>query len=1236
MALPDECSSQQNSTQAIPQYQKQEHYKTAKDLERHKSDLYTRPGWVDATLALEEVDQARATGDRGVLWVKSKLQEQLYSLGQSLDTHAGKVLFVGVLVIATFCVGLKSATFHSDIEQLWAQPLDQEDSPPPEVLSTHQMVIQTAVNPDASVLHTSSMLDHLALIKRATKVTVNMYDITWRLKDICALPSVPQFEAHYIDQLFENMMPCTLITPLDCFWEGSKLLGPELPVTIPFGIGNNVTWTNLNPVELMATIKAREPNFDYHSLEEYFRRAGITTAYQQKPCLNPADPDCPRTAVNKKSDHPVDVGKELTSGCRGFAARYMNWPADLIVGGVVRSNNGTIQRARALQTVVQLMGEEELYDFYHDSYKVHHIGWSKEKASMVLAAWQRRFAQEVEHLSNTNFTSSYEFFTFSTATLNKRLREHSLPDGVKLSVVFLVCTVYSWMMYSALGSLGVALLVALTAAGLGVCSLIGLPMNILSIHVLPYVAVGLSLHHLFLLLTVYQRHAHALTPAQLIQRTGPTLLSGTVTAAAVLLCGAVFPVQALRVFCAQCAVCTAVNGAGLLLLMPTLVAIEARCRPAAMPCCWRPHQVPDQSTSQDNSPAYPSSDNNNDVEYGTNLLSSEFVCSQSKTLFQLLLRNHLNNIVFQPFARIILCILYAIFVCFCVLNGLRVEYDVRLSSFLPKATQEYQYLEHQNQYFGFYNFYLVTTDLEYPLSQSMLQEYHNSLSSVSNVLKDSNGGLDYNNFWLGNFRDFLNDLQEEFDRSRSQNCFTTEKWFPNATEKAVLAFKLLAQTGVVESPVDKSQIFKKKLVENDIIGQKAFYNLLTVWNSYDEFSYASSQANFQPKPFRYESSKSDYDLKIPKSQPLTYAQMPFYLKNLTTTGKIVEALRQIHSISASFNERGLKNYPVGLIFSYFNQFLLLDRLLLAQFLLTVAATCLVGCVLIQWTKLWCPVVSSVVALLPFCLMNVNALTGTMGAMHFVVVVRNAFLVTSGFLSALGSRKRRILMSLELYGATIIKGDIGLALVNSVLVLSKFEFVQCHMVAMMGMSLLMSLMNTFVLVPVVLSLVGPRSEVECAEHGDRISTPPPRPSRIRPRSRPRDSEELRCTEQAHSSQHSAQQSQSHCPKQRTATAGNGQRVTQRVTQREPSLTTITEESCNNQSIVLEPQLTVEYNNTTAKVTATANIKVEVVTPARYAACACSAPAQPSCSRTRKDQCKCCNGCACDITVNYPNS
>lgn len=157
--------------------------------------------------------------------------------------------------------------------------------------------------------------------------------------------------------------------------------------------GSPVKWTNLNPSKLVASIKEKEKNFDYPSLEDYLRRAGITNGYQEKPCLNPKDPECPTTAPNFNSTQELDIGAELTSGCYGFAARYMHWPEDLIVGGAHKNKSGHIKRAKALQSVVQLMGEHELFEYYFGSYKVHQAGWSQEKASLVLNAWQKQFTQ---------------------------------------------------------------------------------------------------------------------------------------------------------------------------------------------------------------------------------------------------------------------------------------------------------------------------------------------------------------------------------------------------------------------------------------------------------------------------------------------------------------------------------------------------------------------------------------------------------------------------------------------------------------------------------------------------------------------------------------------------------------------------------------------------------------------------------------------------------------------------
>lgn len=156
------------------------------------------------------VFQGKAKGDRGTLWMRSRLQVHLRSLGRFQDTHAGKVLFVSLLVVCTFCVGLKSATFHSSIDQLWVSgaaggqsagaggsaSADSAASEPTghhhhggaaagahqqhqhaDLLSTHQMIVQTVRDPDGSLLSPRGLLDHLALVQHAIQVTVTLFDM---------------------------------------------------------------------------------------------------------------------------------------------------------------------------------------------------------------------------------------------------------------------------------------------------------------------------------------------------------------------------------------------------------------------------------------------------------------------------------------------------------------------------------------------------------------------------------------------------------------------------------------------------------------------------------------------------------------------------------------------------------------------------------------------------------------------------------------------------------------------------------------------------------------------------------------------------------------------------------------------------------------------------------------------------------------------------------------------------
>lgn len=64
---------------------------------------------------------------------------------------------------------------------------------------------------------------------------------------------------------------------------------------------NKFQWTHLNPQEVLEEVKTLKFQFPLSTMEAYMKRAGITSAYMKKPCLDPTDAQCPNTAPNKKS-----------------------------------------------------------------------------------------------------------------------------------------------------------------------------------------------------------------------------------------------------------------------------------------------------------------------------------------------------------------------------------------------------------------------------------------------------------------------------------------------------------------------------------------------------------------------------------------------------------------------------------------------------------------------------------------------------------------------------------------------------------------------------------------------------------------------------------------------------------------------------------------------------------------------------------------------------------------------
>jgi patched 1 protein len=105
---------------------------------------------------------------------------------------------------------------------------------------------------------------------------------------------------------------------------------------------------------------------------------------------------------------------------------------------------------------------------------------------------------------NTTY-AAYDFNAFSATTLDNNLRINSKPDLIHLTICVLIIIVYTgFVLYrfgdpvngqAGVGMFGILLLVFSTAAGLGVCSLLGIPFNVSTTQVVPLIALGEFIIH---------------------------------------------------------------------------------------------------------------------------------------------------------------------------------------------------------------------------------------------------------------------------------------------------------------------------------------------------------------------------------------------------------------------------------------------------------------------------------------------------------------------------------------------------------------------------------------------------------------------------------------------------------------------------------------------------------------------------------------------------------------------
>uniref|UniRef100_A0A1A9V1D5 SSD domain-containing protein n=1 Tax=Glossina austeni TaxID=7395 RepID=A0A1A9V1D5_GLOAU len=99
-------------------------------------------------------------------------------------------------------------------------------------------------------------------------------------------------------------------------------------------------------------------------------------------------------------------------------------------------------------------------------------------------------------------------------------------------------------------------------------------------------------------------------------------------------------------------------------------------------------------------------------------------------------------------------------------------------------------------------------------------------------------------------------------------------------------------------------------------------DLMNIADVLDITAASMQTTKLHPEPRQYYHEPTEYDLKISKSLPLVYAQMPFYLHGLTDTSEIKSSISHIRDLSVRFEARGYQIISqVSIPFIFWEQYL---------------------------------------------------------------------------------------------------------------------------------------------------------------------------------------------------------------------------------------------------------------------------------------------------------------------------
>ncbi|KAK0399054.1 hypothetical protein QR680_002881 [Steinernema hermaphroditum] len=206
--------------------------------EKWKREFAQRPTWCDADMTLQQIQRGKAYGSKAALYSRSFLQCCLFWLECYIQRKPCFVISSILELFSLSCYVLQYVKIETDIVKLWVvneklANLAQEK--PSE--GGYQVVVQTVERGDENILTSDGLLRHVDLVSEITGLAVNVDGFNWTLRDICFKPggidpAKMSSDVQDYAPMLQKLVLCAWITPLDCFWERAKPIGPDPPLSL--------------------------------------------------------------------------------------------------------------------------------------------------------------------------------------------------------------------------------------------------------------------------------------------------------------------------------------------------------------------------------------------------------------------------------------------------------------------------------------------------------------------------------------------------------------------------------------------------------------------------------------------------------------------------------------------------------------------------------------------------------------------------------------------------------------------------------------------------------------------------------------------------------------------------------------------------------------------------------------------------------------------------------------------